>query len=98
MKLLGYEIKFQSKGIRLDGRIYAISHRVTNQANIPVQIIGALDPAGLDKKPANASRRMSAHALVQESLILMINYTVWLRTAKCCGYFAIAHALLSKVI
>ena len=35
-----------------------------------MQIIGARDPAGLDKKPANATRRMSAHALVQEFLNL----------------------------
>ena len=35
-----------------------------------MQIIGAGDPAGLDKKPANATRRMSAHALVQEFLNL----------------------------
>ena len=37
---------------------------------LPVQIIGSRDPAGLDKKPANATRRMSAHALVQEFLNL----------------------------
>lgn len=68
--LLRYEIEYQTRGTELDGRIYAISHRATNRANTPVQIIGARDPAGLDRKPANATRRMSAHALVQEFLNL----------------------------
>ena len=68
--LLRYDLEYQPRGTALDGRIYAISHRATNRANTPVQIIGARDPAGLDKKPANATRRMSAHALVQEFLNL----------------------------
>ena len=70
MGLLRYDIEYQPRGTELDGKIYTISHRATNRANAPVQIIGARDPAGLDKKPANASRRMSAHALVQEFLNL----------------------------
>ena len=70
MGLLRYDIEYQARGTELDGRIYAISHRATNRANTPVQIIGARDPAGLDKKSANATRRMSAHALVQEFLNL----------------------------
>ena len=70
MGLLRYDLEYQARGTELDGRIYAISHRTTNRANIPVQIIGARDPAGLDRKPANATRRMSAHALVQEFLNL----------------------------
>ena len=70
MGLLRYDIEYQARGTELDGRIYAISHRATNRANTPVQIVGARDPAGLDKKPANAARRMSAHALVQEFLNL----------------------------
>lgn len=70
MGLLRYNIEYQSQGTRLDGRIYAISHLATNRADTPVQIIGARDPAGLDRKPANATRRMSAHALVQEFLNL----------------------------
>ena len=68
--LLRYDIEYQSRGTELDGRIYAISHRATNRADASVQIIGARDPAGLDRKPANATRRMSAHALVQEFLNL----------------------------
>ena len=68
--LLRYDIEYQPRGTELDGRIYAISHRATNRADAPVHIIGARDSAGLDKKPANATRRMSAHALVQEFLNL----------------------------
>ena len=70
MGLLRYDIEYQASGTEINGQIFAISHRATNRANTPVQIIGARDPAGLDKKPANATRRMSAHALVQEFLNL----------------------------
>ena len=68
--LLRYDVEYQPRGTELNGRIYAISHRATNRAGASVQIIGYRDPAGLDKKPANATRRMSAHALVQEFLNL----------------------------
>ena len=68
--LLRYDVEYQPRGAELNGRRYAISHRAANRADTPVQIIGARDPAGLDRKPANASRRMSAHALVQEFLNL----------------------------
>ena len=68
--LLGYKTEYQTRGAEVNGQIYAISHRATNRADTVVQIIGARDPAGLDKKPANATRRMSAHALVQEFLNL----------------------------
>ena len=68
--LLRYDIEYQPRGTELDGRLYTISHRAANRADTPVQIIGYRDPAGLDKKPANATRRMSAHALVQEFLNL----------------------------
>jgi len=70
--LLQYDIQFQSKGTVLDGRIYAISHKATNRANTPVHIIGVNNPYKLDKKPETekATRRMSAHALIQEFLNL----------------------------
>jgi methylase of polypeptide subunit release factors len=68
--LLRYDLEYQPRGSELNGRIYAISHRVTNRAGASVQIVGYRDPAGLDKKPANAARRMSAHAMVQEFLNL----------------------------
>ena len=70
MGLLRYDVDYQPRGTELDGKVYTISHRAANRANTPVQIIGVRDPAGLDRKPANASRRMSAHALVQEFLNL----------------------------
>ncbi len=70
MGLLRYNVEYQAQGTRIDGQNYAISHLATNRANTPVQIIGSQDPAGLDRKPANATRRMSAHALVQEFLNL----------------------------
>jgi len=70
MGLLRYDIEYQAQGTVLDGRIYAISHYATNLANTPVQIIGTRDPHGLDRKPKNATRRMSAHALIQEFLNL----------------------------
>ncbi len=68
--LLRYDVEYQPRGTELNGRIYAISHRITNRAEASLYIIGYRDPAGLDKKPANATRRMSAHALVQEFLNL----------------------------
>ena len=68
--LLGYKTEYRLRGAEVNGQIYAISHRATNRANTVVQIIGARDPAGLDKKPTKATRRMSAHALVQEFLNL----------------------------
>ena len=68
--LLGYDIEYQPRRNEFNGRTYVISHRATNRADAPAQIVGARDPAGLDKKPANATRRMSAHALVQEFLNL----------------------------
>lgn len=68
--LLKYDLEFQKAGAELNGKTYAISHRVTNRGHTPLHIVGIRDPAGLDKKPANATLRMSAHALVQEFLNL----------------------------
>lgn len=68
--LLKYDIEFQKAGTEISGKNYAISHRVTNRALTPLHIVGYNDPAGLDKKPANATLRMSAHALVQQYLNL----------------------------
>jgi len=68
--LLRYDIEYQPRGTELNGKIYAISHHITNRADASLHIIGYRDPAGLDKKPVNATRRMSAHALVQEFLNL----------------------------
>ena len=70
LALLGYQVEFQVRGADLNGKIYAISHRAINRAQAPVQIVGYREPAGLDRKPENASLRMSAHAIVQEFINL----------------------------
>ncbi len=71
--LLGYQLEYQAKGVELNGKTYAISHRVTNRGQTPIHIIGAREVAGLDRKPERThigAPRMSAHALVQEYLNL----------------------------
>lgn len=68
--LLKYDLEFQKAGTEINGKTYAISHRVTNRGHTPLHIVGIRDPAGLDRKPANATLRMSAHAVVQEFLNL----------------------------
>jgi hypothetical protein len=68
--LLGYQLDYQSRGLELNNKIYAISHRVMNRSRTPVHIIGCREPAGLDRKPEKAVLRMSAHAMVQEYLTL----------------------------
>jgi hypothetical protein len=68
--LLKYDLEFQKAGTEINGKNYAISHRVTNRGQTPLHIVGIRDPAGLDLKPANATLRMSAHAVVQEFLNL----------------------------
>ena len=70
LSLLGYQIEYRSKGENIGGQTYPISHRVSNRSNTPLIVVGILDPAGLDKKPVNFSRRMSAHAMMQEFLNL----------------------------
>ena len=69
---LGYELQPHTSGLSVTGQTqtYPISHTAGNRGNTPVYIIGYNDPAGLDRKPENASRRMSAHALMQEYLNL----------------------------
>ncbi|MGB8854343.1 MAG: DNA methyltransferase [Pirellulales bacterium] len=68
--LLKFDLEFQKAGTEINGKNYAISHRVTNRGQTPLHIVGIRDPAGLDRKPANATLRMSAHAVVQEFLNL----------------------------
>lgn len=68
--LLGYQLDYQSRGAELNGKIYNISHRATNHAQTPIQIVGYREPAGLDRKPERSTLRMSAHAVVQEFLNL----------------------------
>ena len=68
--LLGYQLEYQPRGAELNGKIYAISHRVVNRAQTPLHIVGYRERAGLDRKPENAALRMSAHAVVQEYINL----------------------------
>jgi hypothetical protein len=68
--VLGYQIEFHARAAELNGKLYAISHRASNRAQAPVQIVGYREPAGLDRKAENAAVRMSAHAVVQEFLNL----------------------------
>jgi len=71
--LLGYQLEYQAKATELNGKTYAISHRVVNRANTPLHIIGYRESAGLDRKPERThlgASRMSAHGLVQEYLNL----------------------------
>jgi len=68
--LLGYQLEYQPRGVELSGKLYNISHRVTNRGNTPIHIIGCREPSGLDRKPEKAVLRMSAHGMVQEYLNL----------------------------
>lgn len=68
--LLKYDLEYQKAGAERNGKNYAISHRITNRGQLPLHVVGYRDPAGLDRKPANATLRMSAHAVVQEYLNL----------------------------
>jgi len=68
--LLGYQLDFQARGTELNGKLYSISHRASNRAQAPVQIVGYREPAGLDRKPERTNVRMSAHAVVQEFINL----------------------------
>jgi hypothetical protein len=68
--LLGYQLDYQPRGVEISSKIYPISHRIANRGQTPIHIIGARDPAGLDRKPEKAVRRMSAHGMVQEYLNL----------------------------
>ncbi len=68
--VLGYQIEYQARGVELNGKLYSISHRATNRAQAPVQIVGYREPAGLDRKPERSNVRMSAHGVVQEFINL----------------------------
>ena len=71
--LLGYQLEYQAIAVELNGKTYAISHRVVNRGNTPLHVIGYREAAGLDRKPERThigAPRMSAHGLVQEYLNL----------------------------
>lgn len=64
---LGYDVT-QSRADIINGKSYAVSHKVSNKAGFPIHIVGS--EQSLDKK-AETGQRISPHALVQE----YINYT-----------------------
>ncbi|AOI80968.1 Eco57I restriction-modification methylase domain-containing protein [Burkholderia cepacia] len=70
--LLGYQLEYQAKSAEANGKLYPLSHRVINRGGTVVHVVGARDPAGLDRKPEPrpGMLRMSAHAIVQEYLNL----------------------------
>jgi uncharacterized membrane protein YgcG len=49
--LLGYQLEYQARSVELNGKSYAISHRIANRGATPIHIIGCRDAAGLDRKP-----------------------------------------------
>ena len=65
LSLLGYELEYYREAPELLGKKYAISHRATNRAGMPIHIVGFSQ--SLD---ARESRAMSAHSLAQEYLNL----------------------------
>ena len=70
--LLGYQLDYQAKSAEANGKLYPLSHRVSNRGATVVHVVGIRDPAGLDRKPEPrpGAPRMSAHAMVQEYLNL----------------------------
>lgn len=70
LERLDYRLEYRSKAEEINGKLYPISHRAVNRGNLPVHIVGYNDKNGLDRRPENASTRMSAHALLQEFLNL----------------------------
>ena len=68
--LLGYNLEYHPKSFELNGKLYPISHRITNRGHAALHILGSREPAGLDRKPEKAALRMSAHAMMQEYLNL----------------------------
>lgn len=48
--LLGYHLEYQARSVELNGKSYAISHRIANRGAMPIHIIGCREAAGLDRK------------------------------------------------
>ena len=48
--LLGYHLEYQTRSVELNGKSYAISHRIANRGAMPIHIIGCREAAGLDRK------------------------------------------------
>lgn len=67
LEMLGFDAGI-AKAETVNGKSYAISHRVQNLDNFPVHVMGFRD--SLDKKRTSGGPRMSPHGLVQEYLNL----------------------------
>ncbi len=67
LDMLGFDAGI-ARAETVNGKTYAISHRVQNLDNFPVHIMGFRD--SLDKKRTTGGPRMSPHGLVQEYLNL----------------------------
>ena len=67
LEMLGFDAGI-ARAETVNGKSYAISHRVQNLDNFPVHIMGFRD--SLDKKRTRSGPRMSPHGLVQEYLNL----------------------------
>jgi hypothetical protein len=85
---LGFDLELQKSGETIQGRNYAISHRETKCANLPVHIAGC--GTSLDQKPGRGG--LSPHALVQEYLNLtdtqlfaLVTNGIVLRLVRDCG-------------
>ena len=67
--LLRYDVEYQSRGRELNGKIYAISHRITNRADASLHIIGYRDPAevideGLVRDYEAARMELAKHSIM----------------------------------
>ena len=69
LSLLGYQLEYQARGTELNGKIYPISHRVTNRKQTPLHIIGYREPSGLDRKPLVPRLRRLSRVLVRRQVL-----------------------------
>lgn len=65
---LGFDVELSKSSEVVNGKSYAISHKVTNLDSFPIHIMGFKD--SLDKKRADSGPRMSPHSLIQEYINL----------------------------
>jgi len=65
LRELGYDLE-KSTSEFINGKSYAVSHRVANRDGFPVHLVGINQ--SLDKRPEVGGTRLSPHALLQEYL------------------------------
>jgi hypothetical protein len=94
--LLGYHLEYQPKATELNGKTYAISHRVINRGHTPLYIIGY--PAKRLAWTENPNALTLAHrvsrlmAWCRNISTSMMNFMAWLPMAGYCVCCAIARA------